>query len=71
MASTEYGIFNDEGMLEGGFWSEEEAWGNNAVRYADDPNAYVAEVCPICRDEELTLEGCEVCDEEITAPLAW
>ncbi|AOE43841.1 hypothetical protein SEA_BANTAM_152 [Gordonia phage Bantam] len=71
MASTEYGIFNDEGMIAGDFWSEEEAFATLCVRYPDDPNADIGEVCPVCRDMELTPEGCEDCDAPITAPLAW
>jgi hypothetical protein len=60
--SAEYGIFNDEGALEGGFYNRDTAVGVLETRYADDPQAYVAEACPDHPDHP--RESCEECDSE-------
>lgn len=56
--STEFGIFNDEGCIEGEFYSREDADRAMADRYAED-DAHVAEVCPDHRDQE--RDHCEHC----------
>lgn len=62
--STEYGIFGDEGLLEGDFYSTAEAERAIEERYADEDGAYAA---MICRDHpEHEAMACELCnaDEE-------
>ena len=49
--SVEYGIFNDEGCLERGFWSFQEAYEVIAERYPDEPFIEVHEMCA-CGCEE-------------------
>lgn len=59
----EFGIFNDEGLLEDGFFSEEEA--RNALhietggRYDEDEHAHVAEICHDHPENE--RDNCEDC----------
>lgn len=55
---TEYGIFNDEGFIEGDFYSREAAEAAVAARYSDD-DCSVHEVCPEHRDQP--RDGCEEC----------
>lgn len=55
---TEYGIFNEEGLLEGGFYSAEEAQTKWISTYRDD-DAYVAECCHDHPDQE--TDRCEEC----------
>ncbi len=57
---TEYGIFNDEGILEGNLYYLGVAEKLRTDRYWDDPHAYVSEVCPDHPDQP--KEGCEECD---------
>jgi len=66
--SVEYGIFNDEGMLEGDCWSRDEAEARRTAYYAeydeDDPrdDLTIEKVCPTCREG---IDGeCENCDED-------
>jgi hypothetical protein len=58
---VEFGIFNDEGLLEGGFTEKQTAYNTMASKYADDKWVYVAEICP--DHEEQDREHCEVCAE--------
>ncbi len=55
----EYGIFNDEGLVEGQFYSEGEALEARVTRHSDDLWAEVHEVCP--DHEEQPRDGCEEC----------
>jgi len=62
--SDEFGIFNDEGCVEGGFYSRDEAEAARTVRYAEDDDCHVSRCCPEHPEEE--AETCENCmgDEE-------
>ena len=55
----EYGIFNDEGMIEGDFYSKEEAEAAVAARYTADDEVHVARCCPEHSEQE--RENCEDC----------
>jgi hypothetical protein len=60
MTTTEYGIFSDEGCLECGFYSESKARiAARGSEYADEPDVYVAEMCP--DHEEQPRDTCEEC----------
>lgn len=58
---TEYGIFNDEGLLEGQFYDRATADAALADMYSED-DAHVAECCPDHREQERAT--CEECDHE-------
>ncbi len=62
--STEFGIFTDEGLLEGDCYSAEEAEAVRVKRYAEED----AHVAPICEyhpgQESTTCEGCLIEEEE-------
>lgn len=66
--TTEYGIFSDEGFLEGDFYTKEAAEKCAADRYSED-DVHVAECCEQHREEE--KEGCEKCEEEEPQSLCW
>jgi hypothetical protein len=63
--STEYGLFSDEGIVEGGFYSVAEAQAAIAERYDADDGLEVEEVCPEHPDHPRC--GCEKCDAEEVA----
>lgn len=63
--STEYGIFSDEGLLEGGFITVEAAQKVATTTYAED-GVHVAEVCP--EHEEQEREHCEECSADEPEP---
>lgn len=56
-----YGIFNDEGLLEGDFLTAEDAERERVKTYSED-DAHVAVVCPDHEDQE--YDSCESCDTE-------
>jgi hypothetical protein len=58
----EFGVFNDEGLLEGQFYSRKAAEEALADLYAEDDEAEVAIVCP--DHEEQRREHCEECNAE-------
>jgi len=61
--TAEYGLFSDEGLVEGGFFSPEEA--NLALeRYSAEDGLEVEEVCP--EHPEQPRRWCEECDSEET-----
>lgn len=60
MSLTEFGIFNDEGLVEGEFYSEDDAREAIAAHYSEDEWAKVEEVCPEHREQPAL--GCEECD---------
>lgn len=59
--STEYGIFNDEGCVERGFWSAEEALRELKLMDPED-HGDVKELCP--EHEEQARDTCEECFAE-------
>lgn len=58
---TEFGIFSDEGLLEGQFWSREVAEETLRTTYPED-DAHVAECCREHPEQE--RETCEECNAE-------
>lgn len=61
----EYGIFNNEGMVEGQFYSLAEA--NKALHTyydLDDDELFVSEICS--EHEEQEKDNCEECAEDLT-----
>lgn len=60
---SEFGIFSDDGLLEGGFYSEEHAERIRERDY-DEDDAHVAECCHDHPEHErATCECCDVDDE--------
>ena len=64
--TTEFGIFNDEGCCEAGFYSKEEAEKAIVARYRDgdevDASVYVAECCHDHPGE--TAVSCAICNKD-------
>ena len=58
---TEFGIFNDEGLVEGQFYTEADAVAAAAERYADDEWIEVRQICP--DHAEQPAYGCEECEQ--------
>lgn len=58
----EYGVFNDEGLLEGGFWSETAALESLLNDYSEEDEATVHPVCPEHPDQ--IEDECEECYDE-------
>lgn len=57
-----FGIFSDEGQVEGDFNTEREAEDTLATHYDNEDGLYVA---PCCHDHpEFEEDNCEACDEE-------
>jgi hypothetical protein len=60
---TEYGIFNDEGCIERGFWTEDEAGVALADYYADgEENLSIEALCG--EHDEQPADSCEECFSE-------
>jgi hypothetical protein len=57
-ASGEWGIFQDDGMIDGGFMSRAAAQRALDLDYAED-DAHVAEICSEHPEHE--AESCELC----------
>jgi hypothetical protein len=59
----EYGVFNDEGMIAGPFYSLSDAVDEEtALKLEDEPNT---EVLPICPDHpEQRRDACEECNAQ-------
>jgi hypothetical protein len=60
---TELGIFNDEGMIDGPFYSREEADRVMTERYSAEDGEHVAECCHDHPENERAT--CEDCNAEI------
>ncbi len=60
--ATEYGIFTDDGLIEGGFYSEKSAQKALDLDYAED-EAHVAEICHDHPEHE--ADTCEECNAEV------
>lgn len=58
----EWGLFNDEGCVEAGFYSEGQAVIARDTHYDEEDGLTVREVCP--DHEEQPLIGCEECGNE-------
>ncbi len=58
----EYGLFSDEGLVEGGFYSSEEADAAIEDRYSLEDELDVAPICASHRDYRKS--HCEKCDSE-------
>ena len=65
--STEYGLFSDDGLIEGDFYSKHDAEKARVKRYPDD-DLEVLECCPEHRDcPRICCEECDAEDEEAEA----
>lgn len=60
--TAEYGLFNDEGLMEGQFYSVAEAQAAVADRYSAEDDLAVHEVCP--DHEGQARDTCEECFAE-------
>lgn len=58
----EWGIFNDEGLVESQCWSRDEALRRIAESYSDDDEVVVYEICP--DHEGFPADNYEECDNE-------
>lgn len=67
--ATEYGLFNDEGCVEAGFYSAEEARAAITNDYDADDGLEIEEICP--DHEGQPRCGCEICDSEELADEEW
>lgn len=56
----EYGLFNDEGLVEGQFYSKEAAGSAIKDRYSDEDELEIYEVCP--DHAEQPRYACEECE---------
>ena len=57
----EFGIFNDEGLLEGGFYSKEEADARMDQGYSEEEEGDVY-TAPVCHDHpEFEKDNCDLC----------
>lgn len=59
--SIEWGLFNDEGLVAGDFWSETEAKieRDNPDHFDPEDSLTVEKVCPECRGGR--EDGCDEC----------
>jgi hypothetical protein len=60
--SRQFGIFNDEGKVEGDFYSFESAAAAVSERYTDEDEVHVAECCHDHPEHE--REACEECNAD-------
>lgn len=60
--STEYGIFTDEGKIEGDFYSAEEAERVLCARYGEETDGHVGACCHDHPEQEAA--NCELCNAE-------
>lgn len=62
MISVEYGIFTDEGLLEGDLWDENQATLRNLEYREEGEQSYVGQVCSRCRWAETYMwDECADC----------
>ncbi len=59
----ELGIFTDEGMIDGPFYSRDEADTAMATLYSEEDGAHVAELCHDHLEQERAT--CEECNAEV------
>ena len=62
MATREFGLFNDEGLVESGFYSLESAQKDLVERYTPEDELWVGEICPQCGEGEKSY--CPKCNDE-------
>lgn len=63
--SVEWGLFNDEGMVEGGFHSYDEAYRGMIEDYDEEDELEIMEVCPDHPEEaKADCEECGSLDED-------
>lgn len=60
--ATEYGIFNDEGVIARDFYSEEEARAFAAKEFAEEEGLQISALCH--EHPEHAAETCEECNAE-------
>lgn len=60
--STEFGVFSDEGKIDGGFYSFEEAQNALESLYAEEDDVHVGECCHDHPEHE--KDTCELCNAE-------
>ena len=60
--ATEFGLFNDEGCVEAGFYSVEEAAKASAECYSEEDELMIEEICP--DHPEHAKHSCELCNAE-------
>lgn len=60
--TAEWGLFNDEGCVERGLWSEQEADRRRGFAYNAEDDLRIEELCP--DHDEQPLNGCEDCGSE-------
>jgi hypothetical protein len=58
----EFGLFSDEGCVEAGFYSRQEADRAAESRYDPDDGLFIEELCPF--HAEQPKNGCEECAAE-------
>ena len=65
---TEFGVFSDEGLIVGDFYSREEADAWASANLEPEDAVHVAEVCPGHRESE--QQNCEACmtEDDCTCP---
>ncbi len=64
METIEYGVFNSEGCIENGIYSQNQAEDKaEEYRSAGDHDAYAFPVCP--DHDEQPCGSCEECDAEV------
>lgn len=60
---NEWGIFNDEGCLERGLWSQAQA--DTALNaYSEEDEVHAAPICRDHEDDEQEDGSCWLCDQE-------
>jgi hypothetical protein len=62
MKKTEYGLFSEEGLVEGMFYSPEEATKARDEKYDSEDGLKIKEICP--KHLRHPLYWCEECDRE-------
>ena len=63
MKTSEWGIFNDEGLIEGGFYTREEAVSSANTTYGPEDEVAIYEICPEPSHDE-PRHCCEQCHGE-------
>lgn len=59
---TEFGLFNDEGLVEGEFYTYKEAHNILTTQYTEEDDLVICEICPDHRTQPKC--ACELCDSD-------